>query len=244
MEGRERTFTFFLTGVEDNDAAMLKYLQDKKGYKDAKCVLYKLEYIEPYKDCNSIRDFERITRYRPFVDPIRKTAVAAIDLSEWIGHEREEYLEIFFKFLHDYDWSFYKYEYVFTAAGADKSKVRGLYKLASEYLYGGEIEEDRTMVDEKEMSLYLSESYAVDVSLADKLSHIFVRNKLKGYSQLNTIMEDFISKMQCNREEKLTEKKVYESIYEMGDSKIAILFEKDFAEWKEKAGDLEMEGAD
>lgn len=244
MERRERTFTFFLTGVEDNDAAILKFLRNKKEYKDAKCVFYKLEYTVPYKDYNGIRDFERVTRYRPFVDPTRKTAVAAIDLSDWIGHEREEYLEIFFKFLHDYDWSFYNYKYVFTVAGADKMKMRDLYKLASQYLYDGKIEEDRTMVDEKEMSSYLSETYAIDTSLADKLSHIFLKNKLKGYGQLNTIMEDFISKMQCNRGGKLTEKQVYESIYEMEDSKIAILFEKDFAEWKEKAGDLEMEGAD
>lgn len=234
MHGKEKTFTFFLTGKEDNDTAAESYVRNH-GYDGAKCVLYKLEYTPPYeKKFTGIAYFEEMTRYRPFCDPIQKSAVAIIDLSEWIGHEKEQYLETFYKFLHDYDWSFYRYEYVFTAGKADKIQIRELYILADEYLGEGEIEEDRTMISEKEMSKYLRSRFPVDRTLAEKLSHIFVSGQIKGYPQLNTVMEDFIRRMQCKDGKVLSGRRAGKMLARLKGSKMETLFEKPVMEWREE----------
>ena len=90
MYQKERRFTFVLTGIKDNDSLVENYVRNH-GYEKEKCVQYKLEYTPPYQNFNGISYFERITQYRPFQDPIQKKAVAVIDLSDWIGHEKEEY---------------------------------------------------------------------------------------------------------------------------------------------------------
>lgn len=233
MYGKEKAFTFFLTGKEDNDTAAENYVRNH-GYGETKCVQYKLEYTPPYEKFIGIADFERMTQYRPFRDPIQKSAVAIIDLSEWVGHEKEQNLEIFFKFLHDYDWSFYRYEYVFTAGKADRACIKELYILADEYLCEGEIEEDRTMTSEKEMSKYLKSQFPVDRALAEKLSHIFISGKIKGYPQLNTVMEDFIGRMQCREGKVLSKRQAGKMLARLKDSKMETLFEKSVMEWREE----------
>lgn len=227
----EKNFTCILTGMKDNDTMVENYVR-RHGFEEAKCVQYKLEYTPPYENFTGISYFEIMTQYRPFTDPIQKKAVAVIDLSEWIGHEEEEYLEIFCKFLHDYDWSFYQYEYVFTVGDADRMKMKKLYAVLSEYLDKGNIVEDRTMTDEKSMAKYLVSAFPVNKTLAAKLSHIFVDNKIKGYVQLHMVMKDFVARVQSNKGSLLTEKKVKEKFAELENSKLMILFEDDVRKWK------------
>lgn len=228
-----KDFTFFLTGTKDNDTAAENYVRNH-GFKNAKLIQYKLEYTPPYQNFNSISYFERITQFRPFTDPIQKKAVAIIDLSEWIGHEKEEYLEIFCKFLHDYDWSFYRYEYVFTFGDADRVKVKEMYRLFSEYLCNGQIEEDNVMTDVNSMMKYLMAAFPVDKALSLKLSHIFVNNRIRSYVQLNMVMKDLMNRLQCVDGELLTEAIVSKKLDTLKDSKLTILFEKDMKEWKDQ----------
>lgn len=233
MHEKEKAFTFFLTGKEDNDTAAENYVRTH-GYDGAKCIQYRLEYTPPYRNFTGISYFERMTQYHPFDDPIQKKAVAIIDLSEWIGHEKEQYLEIFCKFLHDYDWSFYRYEYVFTVGKVGRIKIKALYALVDEYLCEGEIEEDRTLIDEKKMSQYLSARFAVDRTLAARLSHILVSDKIKGFSQLNTVIEDFVGRMRRREGSVLSEKRVERMFDHLKNSKLATLFEKDLLDWGEE----------
>lgn len=226
MYGKERRFTFVLTGIKDNDSLVENYVRNH-GYEKEKCTQYKLEYTPPYQNFNGISYFERITQYRPFQDPIQKKAVAVIDLSDWIGHEKEEYLEIFCKFLHDYDWSFYRYEYVFTVGNADRAKVKELYGLISEYLCEGKILEDRTMTDERSMSEYLISEFPIDQNLAEKLAYVFISNKIRGYVQLNMVMKDFVERLQYEKDSIITEKQVSKEFEKLENSKLIALFGKD-----------------
>lgn len=233
MHGKEKTFTFFLTGRKDNDTAVENYVRTH-GYDESKCILYKLEYTPPYKNFTDIADFMSKTQYHPFRDPLHKEAVVVIELSEWIGHEKEENLEIFLKFLHDYDWSFYRYEYVFTVGDADKIKIKDLYALVDEYLCRGDIFEDKTLTDEKYMSVYLSANYPVNRALAERLSHIFVTNKTFGYAQINTVMEDFIERVNLRKGATLTEKQAGILLGKLEACKLQTLFELDVMEWKKE----------
>lgn len=231
----KKKFTFLLTGREDNDVAA-QYFVHSHGYREEKCVFYKLRYAPPYENFRGIRDFERMTQYRPFTDPARKKAAVAIDLSEWITHEKEEYLEIFFKFLHDYNWSFYSFEYIFTVGAADREKAKELYKLASEYLCEGALVEDRTLSDEKKMTGYLEGMYSVAHTVAEKLAHILVSNEIKGYAQLKTVVDDFAKHILLYGEGGLiTEEQVCKAFDSLKNSKLGILYEKDLSAWKTEA---------
>lgn len=71
--------------------------------------------------------FERFEGLRQLVLKTRDAAglnacyqgITALDLSEWLGHEQEEYLQISLKFLHDHrrDW---RVLFTFGAAGPDR----------------------------------------------------------------------------------------------------------------------------
>lgn len=243
MYRKENTFTFFLTGKKDNDVAVESYVR-KRGYDESKCVHYKLEYTPPYQNFTGITYFERLSQYRPFTDSIKKKAVAIVDLSEWVGHEKEEYLEIFCKFLHDYDWCFYRYEYVFTVGEANREKAKELYELVSEYLCEGRIVEDRTLTDEKSMSAYLLGEYPINKLLATKLSRIFIRNKIKGYTQLSMVMGDLVERMQEGKSNLITEQQIWKSFEKLENSKLAVLFAGDMRKWKDEySEDLSKEVA-
>lgn len=233
MYRKENTFTFFLTGKKDNDAAVENYVRNH-GYDGSKCVHYKLGYTPPYQNFTGIECFERLTQYKPFCDSIHKKAVAIIDLSEWIGHETEEYLEIFCKFLHDYDWNFYRYEYVFTVGESNREKAMGLYALVTEYLCEGKVIEDRTLTDEKSMAAYLMDTYPVNEMLAIKLSHIFIKNKIKGYTQLNMVMKDLVERIQYEKSNMLTEQQLWSSFDKLESSKLTIMFNGDVRRWREE----------
>ena len=222
-----------LNEEKKNDAAAKKYICDS-GFLKAKCVQYKLEYAMPYQNFTGIAGFERLTRYHPFCDSLDKDAVAVIDLSEWIGHEQEEYLEVFCKYLHDYNWGFYRFSYVFTVGAADKYRIMALYRLLSSYLEEGRIVEDNTMTDEGAMQEYLMKEYPVNRALAKKLAHIFVSSKIKGYALLKTVMDDFTWRMKGPKACMITEGQVKKSFRKLGDSKFCILFQKAAEDWRKE----------
>ena len=112
------------TGMEENE----RFVQDL-GRAQARLtpdwfdglvpvVYHKLLYTAPFQPFEGLREL---------VLKIREAAglracyqgIAALDLSEWLGHEQEEYLTISFKYLHDHrkDW---RILFTFGAAGPDR----------------------------------------------------------------------------------------------------------------------------
>ena len=90
------------------------------------------------------------------------------------------------------------------------------------------------MISEKEMSKYLRSRFPVDRTLAEKLSHIFVSGQIKGYPQLNTVMEDFIRRMQCKDGKVLSGRRAGKMLARLKGSKMETLFEKPVMEWREE----------
>ena len=86
MHGKDRTFTFVLTGIKDNDSLVENCVRtNTNGYAKVRCIHYKFEYTPPYQKFTGIACLERATQYRPFRDSNQKNAVVIIDLSEWIA---------------------------------------------------------------------------------------------------------------------------------------------------------------
>ena len=109
--------------------------------------------------------------------------------------------------------------------------------MVDEYLCKGHIYEDKTLTDEKSMSVYLYENYPVNRALAERLSYIFVANKINGYAQIHTVMEDFIERADLKRKTVLTERQAGILLGKWETCKLQTLFEKDVMEWKKEYTD-------
>ena len=234
MSTREKSFILYLSGAADNDVAIMNYLAGQKEYRDAPCAVFKLDYTDPYQDFTAIREFQCAMRYRPFADKAWRRKVAIVDLSEWIGHEKEDFLEIFCKFLHDFR-SFFRLEYVFTVGAADRDAVQGLYRLISEYLCAGRLVEDNTLTNSRALGELLKETYPLDEAVAEKLAEIFTAGQIRGLTQLRTVMEDFLARMDLAEGRRVTETQVLEAMCSLTDSKLFLLYEDGMKKWQREA---------
>lgn len=234
MRTGEKSFTLYVSGAADNDIAVMNYLSGQKEYRDVPCAVFKLDYTAPYQDFTAIREFQCAMRYRPFADKAWRRKVAIVDLSEWVGHEKEDYLEIFCKFLHDFR-SFFRLEYVFTAGTADRDAAQGLYRLISEYLCAGRLVEDNTLTDSRALGELLKETYPLDEAVAEKLAEIFTAGQIRGLTQLHTVMEDFLARMDLAEGRRVTETQVLEAMCSLTDSKLFLLYEDGMKKWQREA---------
>lgn len=132
---KERPYVIFLSGKKDNDAEVGRLLGTTPY------LFFDLPYTAPYQSFEGIREFQRESRYHPFLDENIRKMAAVINLSEWLGHEDEMYLEIFVKYLYDCE-CFFQYEYVFTVEKAGRDEVQKLWKLMKEYLGEGRLLEE------------------------------------------------------------------------------------------------------
>lgn len=186
---KTRSFTLLVTGVSDNESAVRRLVGDEDF------ISYKLQYVPPYGDFDGIRDFQIESRFKPFEDSSKAFKYAAIDVSEWVGHEDDEYVECFFKFLHDYD-GFFDFKYIFTIG---KSKAwKSMYLLAGRYLDEGEVICDRTFLDAKYMSSFISGKYNVSNKASGILAELFIEDKVSSYAELEMVMNDI--KRHSNKE--------------------------------------------
>ena len=130
-----RRFTILLTGEKDNDEFAV-WMAKKENYENY--MLFTLPYTQPYENFNGIRELQTAGRFRAFWDDTCRKKIAVIDISEWIGHEEEEYFVIFAKFLCDFPkQSFFDFEYIFTVSDAGREEAKYLYRTLSRYLDGG-----------------------------------------------------------------------------------------------------------
>ena len=115
---------FLCTGMEENE----RFIQDlgraqvqitPEWFHGLIPVVYhKLLYTAPFERFEGLRELVLKTREAAGLNACYQ-GIAALDLSEWLGHEQEEYLKISLEFLHDHrkDW---RILFTFGAAGPDR----------------------------------------------------------------------------------------------------------------------------
>lgn len=128
-------FTFYQTEKRVNDAVISDAIENLEE-RDLPKMFFRAPYVPPYSESSLVKTFQRRSAYRPFHDEARRQKIAVIYLSEWIGHEKEEHLEKFIKFLYDYH-AFFHFTYYFVAERTTKEEARDMYKLLTEYLGEG-----------------------------------------------------------------------------------------------------------
>lgn len=222
---KRSSYTFYLTGKKDNDAEVIRAIGNHNY------MLFDFPYTAPYQqEFRAIKDFQDESRYIPFKDSNSKKKFAIINISEWIGHEDEEYLGIFVKFLHDYR-SFFNYEYIFTVGEASREDIKDLYMLMAQYLRDGKIIEDYTLSDWKLLSGYIRRTYSVDSHVANRCAEIMTRCGVKGLPQVDLYMQDMIHKITKSGNRKLTEMELLSS-KNIENTTFFIVYEDAVKDWK------------
>jgi hypothetical protein len=184
MTSKNNDFILLVTGVSNNDEAV-KYLLGG----NAQVVSFKMRYTPPYEKFKELKSFQLKTKYRPFKP---RCEYAAVDISEWVGHEEEEYFETAMKFFHDHN----DVKYVFTVGNSSKEAIQALYIKASLYMRG-RITEDKTLTQSNELGKHILANYRIDEQSASLLADLFVKSsRLHGYAMLNMMMREL--QEQCN----------------------------------------------
>ena len=125
-------YTFYGLGKAESDRSVIQ-MMEKREQESGFHRFFHLAYTPPFQPFEGIKQFQKMAAYRPFVDGLWKRKVVAVNLEEWIGHEKENYLEIFLRFLYDYD-SFFIFEYIFLTRDVKEQELEPLKKLVKQYL--------------------------------------------------------------------------------------------------------------
>lgn len=186
-------FVVLLTGAEDSMSLARDYLTRTR--KEVPAVFpFKLFYSPPYSKFYGLQNFQLQTRYQPFRTSPRKEAVVILDLSEWLGHEQEDYLTYFLKYLQNTE-SFYEPEFVVTLGSAAKEDVRKMYILVSRYLGTGAEMEDRTLVDWEALSAWLKAAYPLEREAAECLAEVLLRKPIPSLDWVRTITVELMQRV-------------------------------------------------
>lgn len=200
-------FTMLLTGVKDNDPAALQYLcggPDRKP--EQRPLLYKLSYTLPDRTFDGIRKLQAKLIFQPFRDGCEKSRLLAVDLSEWIGHEDEEFLLIFMKYLHDINHDprlfFCIREILITVGEADRRQVRRLYRLCARFLVNGTLREDSPFARADHLADWVrQQQQSLDRVTAQALAKIFIQSdQRQSMAELRTVLDDFVGRFPPDRE--------------------------------------------
>ena len=178
-------FILLITEVPDNDRAA-----ETTAPAGQEIMYYKLRYSLPYSDFGGLRTMQVKLRRTAYGKGKRVTAV--IDLSEWLGHENDEYLDITMKFLHD---KRSRMDYIFTVGDASAEKTEKLMRSARKYMRGIVVRDD-TFNNTEKLAAYIGSRFAEPAAaqlLAEMLRKPRMR-ELLGYTTVDAMCEEILSR--------------------------------------------------
>ena len=171
----KKDFTLLITGSVDNDAAAERAANAGKAV-----IRHKLCYVPVYQDFSELKKIQ--VKLRNSVAAFGKKIAAVIDVSEWIGHENEEYFTITLKYLHDMRM---RMRYVFTVSDATEKDVLPIFIKIRCFL-NGTMEIDRTLTETKELSSYLV-NQCICKETASLLAEMLMREETKNIKTIPII---------------------------------------------------------
>ena len=162
---------------------------------------FTLPYAPPYEDFGGIRELQLAVRRMGTFPP----DTLVIDLSEWIGHEEEEFFEVTAMFLHDHRdlWNF-----LFLVRERDAEDCAAMFFTLRAFLVG-ELREDRTFADRESLVEYLTAQQQIEPEAADRLAGILLKpgaQMLRSYPRVNALLDELA------RGGKITEARLSETV--------------------------------
>ncbi len=176
----DNPFTLLALSGRDASRETIGQLADS-----GKVLDYSLVYTPPYEAFAGIRELQlAVRRMGPF-----PPETLVIDLTEWVGHEEEEYFEVTAMFLHDHRslWN-----YAFLAREHSMEDCAMLYFTLRSFLEGRMIE-DRTFADRDSLSFYLTVHHPINKDAADTLAGILLSPQarmLRSYPRVDALLSE------------------------------------------------------
>ncbi len=174
-------YKLLITGTTDNDTAV------KRVCDNSNLIFFKLRYVPMYEDYKELRRLQ--LKIRESMNFIRYPLTIALDVSEWLGHENEEFFDITIKFLHD---MCYKWNYIFTVADKTAADVTQL-ALKLRCHMKGELTKDSTFTDIDCLAQYLTAEYELSSSCAQMLAKVIMKKEMqpmRGYAATAALMDE------------------------------------------------------
>lgn len=144
MKRNNKDFVLLITGTSDNDNAVRVIIPPEQ-----ELISCKLEYVPPYEEFKGIRKLQEKLFASQYVKG--RTVSCSVDISEWIGHEDEEYFILVLKYLHDHRS---RINCVFTVGKHTENEARYIYFRLRCYLRGS-VTSDLTFRSVSALSTYI-----------------------------------------------------------------------------------------
>ncbi len=177
----KKDFILLITGSADND-----YAAERAADPELEVVHHKLCYTALYEQFNELKELQIKLRSSEY--GMGRKVCCAIDISDWIKHEDEEYFIICLKYMHDHRKGI---DYIFTVGEHDENDVRKIFFKLSCYM-SGMIYVDKTFMSSDSLS-GLIESYGIARPAAQVLSEMIMRNEmieLRSYPVVKMMCEE------------------------------------------------------
>lgn len=162
----KKDFILLITGSADND-----YAAERAAAPGLEVVHHKLCYVPMYAEFKELKHLQIKLRQSEY--GLGRKVCCAIDISEWIGHEDDEFFIIALKYLHDHRDGI---DYIFTVGEYGENDVKRLFFKLSCYM-SGMIFTDRTFMN-KDSLCGLIESYGIVRAAAQLLSELIMTDKM------------------------------------------------------------------
>ncbi len=218
-------FTLILTGTADSDYIAHQHLEEMKA---KNFTFFPLRYTLPFHSFSAIGEFSKATQYQPFKDKPIREKVIVMDLTEWMGHEDEEYLEVFVKYLHDSP-SFFQFSYLFLLNTDKEAEAWPMFLLLSRYLATGRMKQATFQPRSGSLTTDLCMSYPLEPSLGQQLAEILGGEPLSK-PQMDIILRDLIYLTREVKGQPLSEAQVLYS-KNLTATKLYLFYEKEVRLW-------------
>lgn len=176
MEVRDlKNFVLVQTGFWGNDIPI--YSMTKRDI-----LFFKLRYVPPYEDLKKMLAELQIKERKKntFGDNI----TLALDITEWVGKEDDEYFSVIVKFLSDMSS---RWNYIFTVNMTRTECIHPMFRFLRQYMQGDELK-DSIWKSKISLEEYLMTSLNYSRSAASILSDLVLHPKMEKYRS-NNILE-------------------------------------------------------
>ncbi len=160
-------FTLLITGSANNDLAA-----EKAAASGVYIVHHKLAYVAPYEKYDELRKLQLKVRHSPCA--VGKKICAAIDISDWIDHEEEDYFVASVKYFHDHTD---RMNFMFTVGECDMARVQKMYVKLRTYMRGA-MSVDETFMKVEALAAHIGER-TNDTDAAVLLAQVLMEDAMK-----------------------------------------------------------------
>lgn len=161
-----------------------------------KPMLHKMNYTMPFSEFWGIKEIQlAVKTFDPFNEG---DIVLAIDVSDWAGHEDEEYFVSTVRFLYDHKE---KWKYLFVLRAASEKDALGMFLTIRQYM-SGRIHKDEKWDSEEKLAEYLEKSEMFTPAAADVFGRIVLLDKFekcRSESFIHMVAEEIRESTGCKK---------------------------------------------